>query len=780
MHSAIARLTLDQKAALLSGASFWSTLSIPEAGIDAAVLTDGPHGVRYQKETGDHLGINDSEPATAFPTAAATGSTWDPALLERMGEALGRESRALGVDVLLGPGVNIKRSPLCGRNFEYFSEDPTLAGALGAAWVRGVQSQGVGASLKHFAANNQETERMRVSAEVDERTLREIYLPAFEQTVKESQPATVMCSYNRINGTYASEHPWLLTQVLREEWGYQGYVVSDWGAVNNSARAVAAGLDLAMPAGTQHAPKIVAAVAAGDLDEAVLDRAIDRILTVHEGLRARQAEVASSVDAAAHHALAREVAAAGTVLLVNDGILPLDPASTASIGVIGEFARTPRYQGAGSSHIVPTQLDNALDALVATSAGQVTFAPGFRLDGDEDTLLVQEAVAVASQSDVVVLFLGLPDAEESEGFDRTHLNLPSVQLELLDAVLAANPRVVTVLSNGSVVDLGALAGRMPAVLETWLGGQASGSATVDVLFGAAEPGGRLAETIPVSLADTPAHINWPGTPESVLYGERLYVGYRWYDTVGRDVRFPFGHGLSYTTFALSDVAVDLPDSTQPQATVAVTVTNTGARTGSHVVQLYVRDLESTLDRPAQELKAFAKVTLEPGQSERVLLSLDARAFAFWGRTGWVVEPGTFELAIGHSSRDIVAVETIELTMEPVIEPLGEDATYADWVAHPVGAQVLADALQSIGGFVSQTMANDPDLAKLLESVPLRTLLGFGGDVDGEVAAAELTSRANAALAASAAAPANSETGWESAAEVEVTGKRVSNQRTRAN
>ncbi|MGW9112183.1 beta-glucosidase [Microbacterium sp. NPDC055683] len=737
MHPAVSKLSLDEKLSLLTGDSFWSTASVAHAGVEGAVLTDGPHGVRLQSGSADHLGINDSHPATAFPTAAATGSTWDPALLEEMGEALGRESRALGVDVLLGPGVNIKRSPLCGRNFEYFSEDPLLAGALGAGWVRGIQSQGVGASLKHFAANNQETERMRVSAEVDERTLREIYLPAFERTVTDAQPATVMCSYNRINGTYASEHHWLLTEVLRDEWGYQGYVVSDWGAVSNPAAAVAAGLDLTMPAaGPRHAADVRAALESGALDESVVDLAVSRILTVHDRLRDARGET-QPVDVDAHHALARRIAAESAVLLVNEGgVLPLSPAEGGAIAVVGAFAETPRYQGAGSSHIQPTRLDTALEAIRTTASREVRFAAGFRLDGVEDEALRAEAVALAAGAETVVLFLGLPDAEESEGFDRTHIDLPAVQRALVDAVVEVNANVVVVLSNGAVVALDGIAGRVPAILETWLGGQASGSATADILFGAAEPGGRLAETVPLRLADNPAHVNFPGTPKKVVYGERIYVGYRWYDRTEREVAFPFGFGLGYTTFALSDVAVSVADPAVAHAVVEVTVTNTGARAGAEVVQVYVGDVEASVDRPVRELKGFAKVRLAAGASERVRIELDERAFAFWGENGWTVEPGAFTVEVGTSSRDITASAEIELAVPVPESTLDIESTIGDWQRHPKGAGVLESALAGNGG-ASAAIFADPEISRMMESMPLRTVLGFGGDVDGTAAAQQL-------------------------------------------
>ncbi len=738
MHPHVAQLTLEEKASLVSGDSFWKTRSVDRLGITARTLTDGPHGVRYQKATGDHLGVFASEPATSFPTASATGSTWDPALLHEMGRALGTESKALGVNVLLGPGVNMKRSPLCGRNFEYFAEDPLLAGVLGAAWIDGIQEQGVGASLKHYAANNQETDRMRVNAQVDERTLREIYLPAFEHVVKASQPATVMCAYNKVNGTFASEHHWLLTDVLRGEWGFAGYVVSDWGAVVNPVRALAAGLDLEMPSTGERSPAaLVAAVRAGELDESLLDAAVSRLLTVHDRFGEQDEE---QPDFDAHHDLAKRIAAASTVMLANDGgLLPLDAAAGGSIAVIGEFARSPRYQGAGSSHIKPTRLDDALTAILATTDREIVFAPGFRLDGSEDNELLQEATQAAATADVAVLFLGLPDAEESEGFDRTHLRLPEAQYRLVSEVLWSNPNTVVVLSNGGVVDLTGIAGHTPAILESWLGGQAGGSAIAEILFGIAEPGGRLAETIPLALTDTPAHVNWPGDHGQVAYGERLYIGYRWYDTTRRDVAFPFGYGLGYTTFNYSDLRVQVPDITRPHAIVTLTVENTGTRAGADVVQLYVSDTEASVDRPLRELKGFQKVHLQPGERREVVLELDERAFAFWSEGAWTVEPGEFIVAIGKNSRDLAHQVAITLNTAKRAPVLDEESTVHEWLDHPVGSPVLQGLIGQMGP-EGQAMLGE-EMLKMLGSMPLRTMLNFGAqnapepiDVDEVLAA----------------------------------------------
>jgi beta-glucosidase len=555
-HLTLAELTLEEKAALCLGSDFWHSAPVPRLGIRAITMADGPHGLRKKAQKGEYDQISGSVPATCFPTASALASSFDPGLVRRVGEAIGVEARAQGVDVVLGPGINIKRSPLCGRNFEYFSEDPLVSGVLGAALVQGLQSQGVGASVKHFAANNQETDRARVSADVDERTLREIYLPAFERVVAEASPWTVMCSYNRINGTYASQSSWLLTEVLRDEWGFDGLVVSDWGAVHDRVAALVAGLELEMP------PKlgvddeaIVTAVRAGELDEAVLDRAVARVLRVVDRANARGG-AADAFDVDAHHALARAAAAECAVLLKNEGsLLPLAPAAGETVAIIGEFARTPRYQGAGSSQVNPTRVDVALDELRAAipDGVEVAFAAGFGIRTTrDDAALADEAVALATAADVVVAFLGLPGADESEGFDRDHMDLPANQTALLARLAEANPRVVVVLANGSAVRLSDWDQHARSVLECWLSGQAAGGAVADLLLGAANPCGRLAETLPLRLEDTPCHLNFPGEAGHVRYGEGVFVGYRGYDALDREVSYPFGHGLSYTSFEYAD------------------------------------------------------------------------------------------------------------------------------------------------------------------------------------------------------------------------------------
>ena len=725
----LSTLTLEEKAALLDGADFWRTQPVERLGIPGVMVTDGPHGLRKQAGDSDHVGLNDSVPATCFPPAAGLASTWDVDLLGRIGAALGRECRAEQVAVLLGPGVNMKRSPLCGRNFEYFSEDPLLAGELGAALVNGLQSTGVGASLKHFAANNQETDRMTVSADADERTLREIYLPAFERVVKQAQPWTVMCAYNKINGTYASEDPWLLTEVLRNEWGFQGLVVSDWGAVNRRDAGVAAGLDLEMPSSGGAGTRVILdAVAAGTLSEADVDRAATRVLTLIDR-SLPTLEPGQSFDAGAHHALAREAATAAAVLLKNDGILPLDPRSGGAIAVIGEFARTPRFQGAGSSQVNPTRVDTALDALRSALDGrrELTFAPGFVIESEAaDEELVAEAVRNAARAEVAVLFLGLPPSYESEGYDRAHMDLPAHQIDLLHAVAEVNPRVVVVLSNGSVVTVAPWQDRAQAVLEGWLLGQAGGSATADLLLGAADPAGRLAETVPVRYADNPALGNFPGELGHVRYGEGLLIGYRWYDAHRLEVAYPFGHGLSYTTFGYSDLAVTvLTDGDDPRVEVRLTVTNTGDRAGRETVQVYVTDPQSTVFRPEQELRAFAQVSLAPGESAPVRLTLDARAFAFWHSTArnWVVEGGEFGLRAGASSRDIRLTGTVTLSGQGYRAPLAADSSVDVWLDDPAAGPWLREQL---GDGMFTAMLSDPTNGQMMRAIPLVRLSRFPG------------------------------------------------------
>jgi beta-glucosidase len=733
----IATFTLEEKARLVFGADFWTTVGLEAKGVAPAVLTDGPHGLRKQVGDADHLGLLASIPATAFPTAAATGCSWDPSLLARMGSALAKECRVADVDILLGPGVNMKRSPLGGRNFEYFSEDPLLAGELGAAWVEGLQSGGVGASVKHFAANSQETDRMRISAEVDERTLREIYLPAFERIVTQASPATIMCSYNRVNGVLASEHRWLLTDVLRGEWGHGGYVVSDWGATADPVAALAAGLDLTMPSTGDAGPAtVVDAVREGRLPESVLDAAVTRILRVHEQLRTSRSHVAA-FDTDEHHALAQEIATESAVLLTNDGVLPLT-ATGGAIAVLGAFATSPRYQGGGSSHVNPTRIDEPLDAITSATMRPVRHAQGYRLDGARDEVLLAEAVAAAAAAEVVVLMLGLPEHLESEGWDRDNIELPEVQRELFAAVAHVNPRVVVVLSHGAVVSLQGVTEHASAILDMGLSGQAGGSALAQLLFGEAEPGGRLAETVPWRLSHTPAYVNWPGQGGKVYYGERLYIGYRWYDATDRDVAFPFGHGMSYSTFARELLDVEVRDASKPEAIVRVRVTNVGARTGSDVVQVYVGDPVCSVDRPVRELRAFAKVRLAPGESTVVELALTARAFAYWGSNGWMVEPGEYVIEAGASSRDVYGSRTVTLDVPPVIRALDVNSTVAEWLAHPTGARLLAETAQD--NTAALALLADDEFAGMAAQMPLVKIADFSEPGQGNARITSLLKR----------------------------------------
>ena len=723
----LSELTLEEKASLCLGSDFWHTAPVERLGIPQIMVADGPHGLRAQLEEADHVGIGGSAPATCFPTASALGSSWNPELFRTVGEALGREAKKLGVSVVLGPGINMKRSPLCGRNFEYISEDPWLAGELATAMVQGTQSQGIGTSLKHYAANNQEDDRLRVSAEVDDRTLREVYLPAFERVVKLSQPWTVMCAYNKINGTYCSEHYWLLTEVLREEWGFEGLVVSDWGAVHDRVAALRGGLDLEMPPnlGVSDAA-IVAAVGDGSLYESILDDSVSRVLQLVD--RSQPALAArGEFDFDEHHALARRAAHESAVLLKNAGnVLPLQPASASTVAVIGEFARTPRFQGAGSSQVNPTLIDVPLDELQSALAGQaeVRFAAGFGIGTtDNDEQLMQEAVELATEADHVLVFLGLPGEDESEGFDRTHIDLPANQLVLLHALAEVHDRLIVILANGGVVRVSTWEDKVAAILECWLSGQAAGGAAVDLLLGVANPSGKLAETIPVRLQDNSSYLNFPGEEGVVRYGEGIFIGYRAYDKLIQHVSYPFGFGLSYTTFRIDDINVSITGSVAGgdlAATVTASVTNTGQRAGAEVVQVYVGDVEASVARPLRELKGFVKVHLEPGETRQVSCDLDERAFAFWSRRlqQWVVESGEFLIAVGSSSRDLVATEAITIDAPRLSLPLGPDSTLHEWLDDDRGRELLTKR--------DIRLLQDPELIKVIGTMPMHTLAAFQG------------------------------------------------------
>lgn len=684
----LSELSLEEKAGLCSGADFWHTKAVERLGLPAVMVSDGPHGLRKQDEATDNIGLGGSVKAVCFPAASAMACSFDVELMETLGKALGDECQAENVSTLLGPGVNMKRSPLCGRNFEYFSEDPFLAGEMAASYVNGVQSKNIGTSLKHFAANNQETRRMSISAEVDERTLREIYLLAFETIVKKAQPWTVMCSYNCINGVYSCENDWLLNKVLRDEWGFKGLVVTDWGAMNNRVEALKAGLDLEMPSSAGITDQfIVDAVKNGTLSEEVLDQAVERILNLVKRYYDGKTEGAS-YNMEEHHQLAKNMATECAVLLKNDNILPLKEKS--KVAFIGEFAASPRYQGGGSSHINSFKVSNALEASKDYS---VSYAKGYELLKDEPNFdLIKEAVKVAKESEVAVIFAGLPDHYESEGYDRTHLNLPECQNALIEEVVKVQPNTVVVLHNGSPVVLPWI-NKVKGILEVYLGGQAVGEATVELLYGKVNPSGKLAETFPLRLQDNPSYLDFPGTNRTVEYREGVFIGYRYYDAKEMDVLFPFGYGLSYTTFEYSDLnlkVINSKESTIPEGTlsmkdtdlleVSLKVKNTGAVSGKEVVQLYVKDVEASVSRPVKELKGFAKVSLAPGEEKTVTFTLDKRSFAYYSTqlSDWYAESGTFEILIGKSSRDIVLKGSIELKSSVELPLIVDDrTTFAD-------------------------------------------------------------------------------------------------------
>ncbi|MDR0884738.1 MAG: glycoside hydrolase family 3 C-terminal domain-containing protein [Oscillospiraceae bacterium] len=734
----LAQLTLEEKAAFLDGRDFWHLESLERLGIPAVMVCDGPHGLRQQLGAGDQLGFGSSTPATCFPTASLTACSWDADLLEQMGIALGEEARADGVSVVLGPGVNMKRSPLCGRNFEYFSEDPHLAGELGAAWVRGVQSQGVGTSLKHFCANNQETRRLYVDTVVDERALRELYLPAFETIVKREQPWTVMNSYNKINGTFASQNAYTQWQILREEWGFDGIVVSDWGAVTDRVEGVRAGNDLEMPSTFGLRTKeIIDAVNAGTLDERVVDTRVTKLLElIAKCIPNLEAQATSTYSKPKHHALARKIAGESMVLLKNDGVLPLQ--SGARIAVIGEMAKAPRYQGAGSSQINPHTLDSFCGVLDAAGA-EYTYAQGYEKKPGkkyDPASYLPDAVAAAQGADVVLLFIGLTEAYESEGFDRTHLELPEAHNQLADAVLAANPNTVVVLSGGAPAILPWFA-RTPAVLNAYLHGSAGAGAIWDILSGEVNPSGKLAETYPLALADTPAADQFPGGLLSVEYRESLYIGYRYYDKVQKPVLLPFGFGLSYTSFAYSDLrlsADSITDSDSLKATL--TVTNTGAVDGKEIVQLYVANDGQSFRAP-RELKAFAKVALKAGESQEITLTLDKRAFALWDTTAkdWRVPSGTYTIQVGASSADIRL--TAPVTVRSAAEPAAVDVPAVYRTGDP--AKVSAADFVSLLGHALPPSDRAPDAVFTIEDTfELARNTKWGGRVYRT--AARITSR----------------------------------------
>ena len=672
------KLTLEEKCALLSGAETFKTRGMPEHGIPQIWLSDGPHGLRKQAGESDHLGLNPSVPATCFPTASAVANSWDTALGEEIGAALGEEAAAQEVSVVLGPGLNMKRNPLCGRSFEYFSEDPYLAGKLAAGYIRGIQSKGVAACPKHFAVNSQETRRMASDSIVDERTLREIYLTGFEIAVKEGHPRSIMSSYNLVNGTYANENKHLLMEILRGEWGFDGAVITDWGGSNDHALGVKNGSTLEMPApGGDSVRELLAAVESGKISESDIDARLSELLPLVFDTKAALDAAPREFDAAAHHALARRAAAESLVLLKNEGsLLPL--AAGSKVAVLGDFAKNPRYQGAGSSMVNSTQVDVLLDKLIDSELNVIGYQQGFDRHGKPDAALQKSACELATQADTVILCMGLDEIAESEGLDRSNLRLAQNQVDLLQAVAAVNPKIVVVLYSGSVVETPWL-DNCQALLYAALGGQAGAGAVADALTGKVNPCGKLAETWPLTYADVPSAADFATRRKTVEYREGLYIGYRYFTTAEKAVRFPFGYGMSYTTFAYSDMAAD-------EQGVSLTVTNTGSVAGTEIVQLYIAKKNSELFRPAKELKGFARVTLAPGEKQRITIMLDDKAFRFWNvkANRWEIEGGEYELLVGASVEDIRLCEKISVHGTATVHPYEDrdlDCYYKGDVLH---------------------------------------------------------------------------------------------------
>ena len=726
-------MTLEEKCSLLSGADFWHTKAVERLGIPAVMVSDGPHGLRKQEEGADHLGINDSIQAVCFPAACATTSSFDRDLIYGMGDVIGKECQAENLSVVLGPAVCIKRSPLCGRNFEYMSEDPYLAGEMAAAYINGVQSHHVGTSIKHYAANNQETARMSVSAEVSERALREIYLPAFETAVKKAQPKTVMCSYNKINGVYSAENKWLLTDVLRKDWGFEGFVVTDWGAVADRVNGVIAGLDLEMPGNTaENDALVVEAVRSGKLPEEKVDECVERILRVFFDFDDHREQ--QVFDRAKDHAIAAKIEEECAVLLKNDGLLPL--CADKKYLYVGEYAEKPRYQGGGSSHINSFQVDSALS--VSRAAGRsLDYIKGFPMDSDaldeEDLAKILQA---APAYDAVVVFAGLPDIIESEGYDRKDMKLPASQNRLIEALLKVQKNVVVVLSNGAPVEI-PWADEVPAILEMYLGGEGVGQATDKLLFGEVNPSGHLAETWPMKLSDNPSFLYFPGSPRKVVYAEGIYVGYRYYDAKEMPVRYAFGHGLSYTSFEISNLRCDREAfGDGEQLTVRVDVKNTGDRFGKEVVQLYVAAKNGTVARPVKKLKGFVKVALQPGETKTVEMTIDDRALSYYDEElkDWYAPSGEYVLLAGDSSDHITAEGTVRFeTKKLPYLTVDTDTNIGELMKDPRTAPVLqqlmaaqmSSANAGTDGISGDEAQDQAMMQAMMEYMPLKALVSFG-------------------------------------------------------
>lgn len=733
----ITQMTLEEKAKFCSGADFWHVEGLERLGIPSVMVTDGPCGLRKQAGETDHLGLNASVKAISYPTGSCVACSFDRGLLREAGEYLGDECQAEDVAVLLGPAVNIKRSPLCGRNFEYFSEDPYLAGELSAAYISGVQSKNVGTSLKHFAANSQEHRRMTSSSQVDERTLREIYLPAFEKSVKQAKPWTVMCSYNRLNGEYASESHRLLTEILRDEWGFEGAVMSDWGAVNDRVKGVPAGMDLEMPGpGNGNTEKLIAAVKAGEMKESDLDAAVERILAfVFKYIENRKPD--TKFDYEGHHKKARQMAAESMVLLKNDGILPLKKED--KVAFIGKFASEPRFQGGGSSHVNSYKVSGSVEA--AKEYG-VTYAQGYDTKTQEpDDELISQAVKTAREAPAAVVFIGITDAMESEGFDRADMKIPACQEKLLREVVKAQPNTVVVVECGSAIEMPWI-DEVRGVLYAYLGGESVGPAVVDLLYGRANPCGKLAETFPLRLEDNPSYLYYLGEGDRTEYREGIFVGYRYYDKKDTPVLFPFGHGLSYTQYEYSDLTLDKTSMKDTDTlTVTVKVKNVGDRAGKEIVQLYVSDDQSTAIRPVKELKGFDKVELAPGQEKTVAFTLDKRAFAYYNVdiNDWHVETGSFTVMIGRSSRDIQLCAKVEVeSTQQIKRTYSFNSTIGDIMADPKGAQMVGQMMQAMNPMqeAEESDANPMGaeaMQAMMQYMPLRGIIMFAGGAP-EVAA----------------------------------------------
>jgi beta-glucosidase len=720
----VAEMTLEEKASLLSGDGWWQTHAVDRLQIPAISISDGPHGLRKV----EGAGLPTSAPATCFPTASALASSWDTELIRGVGVALAEECQTQDVQILLGPGINMKRSPLGGRNFEYFSEDPLLAGKMGAAYVQGVQSQGVGTSLKHYAANNQEFERMVTSSNLDERTLYELYLPAFEIAVREAQPWSVMAAYNLVNQVYATENSLLLRDILRSEWGFEGFVVSDWGAVHDGVAGVNAGLSLEMPgSGDYHRNRVIEAVRTGRIPGHQVDGVVVPLLAVI--LRAKdQHRPGTAYDVEHHDALARRAAAESLVLLKNaDGLLPLDIKQTKSVAVIGAFAKEPRYQGAGSSQVNPTRISTAYDELVKLmdKDAAIRYAAGYTEEGATTDALIKEAVQQAKAAEVAIVFAGLPSSYECEGFDRSSLDLPDGHNELIEAVSTVQPNLAVVLMNGSAVAI-PWVNKVRAIVEAWLGGQAGGGAIADVLTGRMNPSGKLAETFPARLEDTPSYPDFPGRNREANYGEGIFIGYRYYDARKLAPLFPFGFGLSYTTFVYSDLRIN-PTAIKDteKVTVEVRIKNTGRVAGQEVVQVYVREQHPRVVRPEKELKAFAKIALQPGEERKVSFQLEKRAFAYYEvmRHGWVVNSGKFEILIGASSQDLRLRQMIEV--EPTKQdyaPLTRDSLLKEFRNHPKGKAFHPRLIEAFG--MGNPDEGDRAVRAFLDDMPVYKVCAF--------------------------------------------------------